>query len=77
MTNNIFTERVTQEQSNGKILKTMQYTNLTCEFSQSQEAIILKSHIFIGALHKIDHITSEYRPLGIPRDEKLLMFIIC
>ena len=69
MTNNYFTEGVTQKQSNGRCSRGTQYTTLTCEFSQSQEAIILKSHIFIGALHKFHHIPSEYRPLGIPRDK--------
>ena len=76
MTNNNFTEGVTQKQSNGKMLK--RYAVLHCDLRilQNSEAIILKSHIFLGALHKIYHIPSKYDPLGIPRDKKPLMLII-
>ena len=66
MTNNNFKERVTQKQSNGKILKNYTVHHPDLRIQPSQEAIMLKSHIFIGALHKIDHIPSEYHPLGIP-----------
>ena len=56
MTNNNFTEGVTQKQSNGKMLKKYAVHHSDLRMSQSQEAITLKSHIFIGPLHRIQHI---------------------
>ena len=76
MTNNNFTEGVTQKQSNRKMLKRYVVHHSDLRMLQNSEAIILKSHIFLDALHKIHHMSSKYHPLGIPRDKKPLMFII-
>ena len=75
MKNNNFTEGVTQKQSNRKMLE--KYTVHRSDLQIQPKAIILKSHLFIGALHRIHRIPSEYRPLGIPRNKMPVMFIIC
>ena len=75
MTNNNFTEGVTQKQSNRKMLE--KYILHHSDLQIQPKAIILKSHIFLGALHRIHRIPSEYRSLGIPRGKMPLMFIIC
>ena len=69
-TYNNFTEAATQKHPNGKYperSKSTQHTRKkaptsTCKSSKSQEAIILKSHVCIGALPRIHRISLEHPP---------------
>ena len=71
MTNNNFKEGVTQTQCNDKILKTYAVHHSDLRIQPKPGGNNTK----ITHLHKC--ILSEYRPLVTPRDEKLLMSIIC
>ena len=67
MTSNIFTEAVPQSNPMERCPKSTQHTRrktpmLACKSSESQEAIILKSKVCMGALSKIHPIPLEKPP---------------